>query len=142
MAYKISVLIPKGEWIASNGPAGRLHWAEKARRVKALRERAGWTARRARIPALQRARIDAYLHGRTRRRVDPANAYPTIKALVDGLVDAHVLPDDDSLHLDGPHMYQGSADPAMTEGWHRITLIITPLVVLADEDDVDGQVAA
>ncbi|QHO91953.1 hypothetical protein CWT12_12405 [Actinomyces sp. 432] len=134
--------MPKGEWITSNGPAGRLHWAEKARRTRRLRERAGWEARRARIPAMPRARIDAYIHGRFRRRVDPANTYPTVKALVDGLVDARVLPDDDSRHLDGPHMYTGAPDRDMREGWHRVTLIITPMVYLADEDDADEQVAA
>ena len=139
MTFRLTIDIPGNEWLTANG---RYHWAETARRTRHLRERANWTARSARAPRLDAARIDAYVHGRTRGRMDPANAHPTTKALVDGLVDAGLLPDDDSRHLDGPYEHRGSARPGMRPGWHRVTLIITPMVYLADEDDAPEEQAA
>lgn len=37
-------------------------------------------------------------------RRDVANLMPTFKALIDGAIDAHVLPDDDDTHLVGPDL--------------------------------------
>ena len=114
--------VPAGEWLTSNG---RYHWAQKARRTRALRVRAALAARAARIPPMARARITVHVHGRTRARTDPANAYPAVKALVDGLVDAGVLPDDDAAHLDGPDMRLGDPIPHLPAGHHRLTVDIT-----------------
>jgi hypothetical protein len=53
----------------------------------------------------QRARIVVTFRfpGRTRR--DVGNLYQYVaKPIVDGLIDAHVLPDDDDLHLVGPDL--------------------------------------
>jgi len=83
------------------------HWARRKRITEALREAAGWAARRQRIPALQRAHILGFYEPPDRRRRDPANLYPSFKACVDGLVDAGVLADDDAAHVDGPDMRLG-----------------------------------
>lgn len=56
------------------------------------------------------------------RRADPANAYPTVKALVDGLTDFGVLTDDDSKHL--PEMTFKRAPGRCPKGWHVITLTL------------------
>ena len=41
---------------------------------------------------------------------------PTLKALVDGLVDAHLIPDDDWKHLIGPDVRMGEPrKPAAVE---------------------------
>lgn len=101
--------VPADEWLTSNG---RYHWAQKARRTRALRVRAALAARAARIPSMVRARITVHVHGRAR-------------ALIDGLVDAGVLPDDDAAHLDGPDMRLGDPDSAMPTGRHRLTVDIT-----------------
>ena len=74
-----------------------------------------------------RVHVTATVQGRTQGRMDPANVYPTVKALIDGIVDASVLADDDDRHLEGPDMRRGTPDPAMPAGWHRITLTITNL---------------
>lgn len=58
-------------------------------------------------PLCQRAHILGILHPATRRRMDPANWYPSFKAAVDGLVDAGVLDDDDHTRLIGPDMRLG-----------------------------------
>lgn len=118
----VVVEVPAGEWLTANG---RLHWAQRARRTRALRVRAAIAARAARIPPMVRARITVHVHGRTRARTDPANAYPTIKAVVDGLVDAGILPDDDAAHLDGPDMRLGDPIPHLPTGHHRLTVNIT-----------------
>lgn len=55
-------------------------------------------------PLLQRAYVLGVLHPPSRRRIDPANFYPSFKAAVDGLVDAGVLEDDDHTRLVGPDM--------------------------------------
>lgn len=55
-----------------------------------------------------------------KRRRDVSNLYPYVaKPLVDGLIDARVLPDDDDLHVVGPDMRRD-----LTSGPHRITVTI------------------
>jgi hypothetical protein len=79
----------------------RTHWARKARITKEWRQAAfTWS-------------LNAVSHGLTRpqppsrvkvvfevkdpwRRRDPHNLAPTVKAIVDGMVDAHIWPDDSS----------------------------------------------
>ena len=117
--------VPAAEWLTSNG---RYHWASRARRTRALRVRAALAATAARIPPMARARITVHVHGRTRARTDPANAYPTVKALIDGLVDVGVLPDDDAAHLDGPDMRLGAPDSRLPTGWHKLTINITDIM--------------
>lgn len=82
----------------------RLHYHAQAARAAWLREQAGWLARQQQIPPISRARIVCELLAPDNRRRDPANWAPTAKAMVDGLVDAGVLPDDDHTHVAGPYM--------------------------------------
>lgn len=58
-------------------------------------------------PVLPHAWILGVIHPGSRRRLDPANLYPSFKAAVDGVVEAGVLEDDDHLHLLGPDMRLG-----------------------------------
>ena len=75
-----------------------------------------------------RVQVTAHVHTRTRRRMDPANAAPTTKALVDGaLVDGQVVPDDDHTHLTGPDHRRGDPVPDLAPGWRAITLTITTI---------------
>lgn len=89
----------------------RPHWAARAKVTKEWRAIGHKRALEARIPRLGRARIDVQWLPPTRARHDPANAHPMIKALVDGIVSAGVLADDDSAHLDGPHVTLGPLTP-------------------------------
>lgn len=72
----------------------RDHWRTRARRVKDWREAAGWGAIGARVPEQGPSLVEVFLPVRDRRRRDPHNYAPTLKAIVDGLVDARVWPDD------------------------------------------------
>jgi crossover junction endodeoxyribonuclease RusA len=89
----------------------RQHWAAKARMTADLRALGKYAA------AYQNDRIDpddevwfdrAQLTVRVgwpdKRRRDVHNLAPTIKALIDGCVDAGLLPDDDDTHLIGPDL--------------------------------------
>ena len=56
------------------------------------------------VKALVPVSIWAYFRFSNNRRRDTGNNYPTIKALVDGFVDAGLLPDDCDGIVDGPHL--------------------------------------
>ncbi|WP_172121434.1 hypothetical protein [Actinomyces faecalis] len=130
MSTDIVIEVPGREWLTSNG---RYHWADRSRRTAAVRRRA-WAAalgcrgadgRRHRRPwFVGRVRVTATVQGRTAGRMDPANAYPTVKAVLDGLTDAGVWEDDDSGHVVGPDMRRGVPDSRIPTGSHRITITI------------------
>lgn len=98
----------------------RIHWSKRHRLTEAWKTSAGWATRQARVPRITgKAHITAIIVFGDRRRRDPGNWYPTVKACIDGLTDqwvrpnpnidfAHVirgvLTDDDATHLDGPDM--------------------------------------
>jgi hypothetical protein len=92
-----TVTLPQGMTLLNAND--RIHWRARARIAKGLREAAGFSARAAQIPPLDRIRVQAVLHPHDRRRRDPHNWYPSFKAAIDGLVDAGVIPDDDGKHL-------------------------------------------
>lgn len=70
----------------------RLHWAEKARLTRTIRDLTKIAARN--IPASDHATVRLVWVVRDNRRRDEDNTYPTFKAMCDGLVDAGVVPDD------------------------------------------------
>lgn len=60
---------------------------------------------------LKAIHVIATIHPTNRIRRDVANLYPTVKALVDGLVDYGLIPDDNDRHLLGPDMRPGAVVP-------------------------------
>lgn len=64
-------------------------------------------AMQAKLPKLLRAHILAELRFADARHRDVHNLYPTIKALVDGLIDYGLLPDDSHQYLVGPDLRYG-----------------------------------
>jgi crossover junction endodeoxyribonuclease RusA len=88
----VEFLIPNTWWLTANG---RYHWAERAKRTRNLRDYANWTARALQLqPAPVPAIVTTHVQYPTNTRADPSNTAPTIKALIDGLVDAHIFIDD------------------------------------------------
>ena len=116
---ELAIKIPANEWISAND---RMHWRERASRTKRLRRRGYFEARRNGILPMRRAFVIVSVQYANGGRADPANAYPTVKALVDGLTDFGVLTDDDSKHL--PEMTFKRAPGKCPKGWHVITLTL------------------
>lgn len=78
----------------------RLHPKNRATRTKVWRELAAKTARTVR--GVERARVLVYYRFPNNIRREVNNLMPTSKAIVDGLVDAGVFPDDNDKHVIGP----------------------------------------
>lgn len=97
--YRVGVTLTMDYLLTSNQ---RPHWAVRHRKTKYMRGLAKDTAQALRVPALRRARIVAWVTWPDGRRRDRHNLSPTVKALVDGIVDAGVIPDDSDRYLDGP----------------------------------------
>lgn len=84
----------------------KMHWAARSRLTKQLRQWGYLLGRGGEGVArfgLQRARVEVEFAYPDRRRRDRSNLAPTVKALMDGLIDAGLLPDDSDRFLDGPH---------------------------------------
>lgn len=73
----------------------RLHWAARARTVKEIRQAAALALKAAGVPPCARVKVRlVWAVSDPNRRRDPSNVMPTQKAVVDGMVDAGVVPDD------------------------------------------------
>lgn len=95
-----TVTIPVDLKLEALSANGREHFMARARRTRALRDKARWMHYD--VPPMQRARLVITVTWPDRRRHDVANL--STKALIDGAIDAHVLPDDDDRHLIGPDL--------------------------------------
>lgn len=111
--------IPSSWWMSAND---RMHWREKAARTRWVRDYAAIIARQEQTPAHDTALVYAFVQYPRAVRVDPANSFPTIKAAVDGLVDAGVFPDDDDQHVLGPvPLREPGKSP---KGYYRVRFLI------------------
>ena len=80
----------------------RLHYAPKARITQALRKLG--TEKAQGLPSFDRTHLTVRIHWPDKRHRDAHNIYPTLKALIDGFVDAGVIPDDNDDYLVGPDL--------------------------------------
>lgn len=112
--------LPKlADWLNANI---KRHWAPNAKLVKAWRHGAHIYARQAKLPkGLQRVQVDAYVWKNSRRQYDPHNLMPTLKPVIDGLVDYGLIPDDNTTHLAGPFIHHGGYGP------EKLVLVIQPV---------------
>lgn len=120
---EIVLRIPRAdEWVSSND---RIHWRVKAQRMKTWREAGIVWARKAKLRNLPPSKVTAELVmlAKRRARIDPANYQDTAKAVIDGLVDAGVWPDDSSAWVTGPDMRLGGAT---ADGVEYLILRIQP----------------
>lgn len=117
MNTELEFTIPRSWWITANG---RYHWADKARRTRHLRALAKQTA--SNLDPVGTVHVAAYIGYLTGGRADPANA-AVVKPLLDGLVDAGLLADDDSTHVIGPTYLRDPKSP--TPGHYTVRLVLT-----------------
>lgn len=90
----------------------RLHWATRARRTRLIRETAAWCTTALGERPMDAVEITAIVHPKTNRRFDPHNLQPTVKAAIDGIVDARLIADDDATRLVSVAFRAGPKDPA------------------------------
>lgn len=101
----------------------RMHWRRRNDMTQVIVDAAIVMTRKAKVPRLERIAIKAVLHPTDKRRRDPHNWYPSIKAAIDGVVRSRaVIPDDDSTHLVDVSVALGEP----VKGGQLI-LLITPL---------------
>lgn len=121
MSTVIELDIHKDWWLSANQ---RMHWAPKARRTNYLRRLGRITVFTQQVGPHDTCHVAAFIGYLRGGKADPANAAPTIKALIDGLVDAGVWPDDDSTHVIGPTYLR---DPKSSKANHyHVRLVLTP----------------
>lgn len=111
----VAITIPRSLALTANQ---RLHWQPQRERTRQLRQLGLINA--SKLGAFDRAHLTVTLAWHDAHRRDPANWYPTVKALIDGMVDAGLLPDDDGAHLIGPDL-RGDVDKAVQPGTIRLT---------------------
>lgn len=99
----------------------RRHFRVKARMVKAWR-RAARAEAGVVSPCPTPARVTVYVHRHNRASYDAGNYYDTAKPVLDGLVDAGILPDDSNTYVVGPDMRQGEPWPG-----GGVTVLLEPL---------------
>lgn len=117
---RIHLELPKlAEWLNLNT---KRHWAKNAKLVKAWRHGSHIIARQHRLPkGFVRVQVDAYVWKSSRRQYDPHNLMPTLKPVIDGLVDYGLIPDDNTTHLAGPFIHHGGYGP------EKLVLVIRSL---------------
>ncbi|MGL5910616.1 MAG: hypothetical protein ACRCZP_11485 [Phycicoccus sp.] len=86
----------------------RPHWATRSKAVRQWRSATLIHARAQRVPSFTAGHITVTVHYPDQRRRDVHNLAPTAKAIIDGLVDAGVFPDDNDAHLTGPDLRRGA----------------------------------
>jgi hypothetical protein len=98
------------DWINAND---RLHWRAKAKLTKAWRMAAHIHARVHGLPrGLGRIQVTMFVRKPTARAYDAHNLMPTAKAVMDGLVDYGLIPDDTNAYLVGPDIREGGKGAA------------------------------
>lgn len=116
----VITLTPPAKFINANH---RLHFHAKNELAQAWRTAAAKAVKAAFTTLYyDRAHITVAYRFPTNHRREVANLQPTSKAIVDGLVDAGVLPDDDDMHCVGPDNRRH-----IPNGTPLVTITIRPL---------------
>lgn len=77
----------------------RTHYRPRARIIRQVRHESATRARAMRWGPYRHITVHLHYRPRDRRTRDASNIMPTQKALIDGLRDAHVVPDDDGRYV-------------------------------------------
>lgn len=107
--YQINIPIQANEHLLSAN--SRAHWSDRKIKTDIWRPAGRDALISAGLPAVNEyVEIHAWVYKAKAGRYDPANLYPTMKAIVDGFTDYGLITDDDYKHVDGPHMHHGGFD--------------------------------
>ena len=122
------IRVGKPLWMTSNH---RLHHMEKADRAKRLRILARARAAQLRLKVQSPVSVKVTIRTPTNAVFDPPNAWPTVKPIIDGLVDAGVLEDDSSTQVPEITFVRGAKTGRA--GVYIVELEFSPIVEGADK---------
>lgn len=108
VSYRLVIPRLPRKWISANE---RTAWHLRARKTRQWRDMTAWTFRGSTLRFPGGAHVFCELRFAGVRVRDPANWAPTAKAVLDGLVDAGIFPDDSSQYVIGPDMRLGEPVP-------------------------------
>jgi len=126
--WVVPVAVPAEEMISMND---RSHWTNTHRQTLSLRERGYFAVRATPHPVFEHAACKVLVrYPDTRPRRDVANYMGTVKPLIDGMVQARLLPDDDDVHLEGPwlHRWVRGEYPELDDKCAPIFLRLAPTI--------------
>lgn len=126
------LVIDLGRPLLSNA---RLHFQEKAKVVREWRTGGLVFSRKAHIPPLSRVAVACWGRYPTRNMPDVDAVAPTLKAVLDGVVDAGVLPDDRPPFVQSVTYYE----PVYEKGCRAALVVL--LTVLTDDVSHPGRAA-
>lgn len=117
---EIIIDVPKPLWFTSNNLRG--HWRQWAPKIKALRAM-GAAAATFKGPQMQKCRLLVRVGYPTQIRADVPNVAGTVvKACLDGITDAGLIPDDSSDHIISTTYERG---PKCAKNTHRVAFLFT-----------------
>lgn len=101
----------------------RLHWAEKAKRTRTVREAVAWRAKQAKIPPAKHVTARLHYHPGDHRHRDASNLYATSKPAIDALQDAGIVPSDDGRYVTEINPYIHPPEPNQPRRlWLQVTI--------------------
>ena len=109
----LTIEIPRALLISAND---RMHWREKARRTATLRVLAETAVHPRAHQSTPVTLTVTVTYPPLARRRDASNLAPTVKGMLDGIVDAGLLPDDNDRVIVAT-TYQASADKGAPGVW-------------------------
>ena len=122
MTQHLTIPVSPEEWTLQNH---RLHPQAKAKKVKALRNKAGWLARQNLEPVIGPVAIFARAYVKSGILPDADAIAPMVKAAIDGLVDARIIPNDDGENLYLVGYGRPSRDRTLKPKMHALMLVVT-----------------
>lgn len=116
---KTGKIVQRSPFLNSND---KDHWRALSPIKKSWIENAQIAYRNAGSPVLGGLiQVDYYIIKKSGQNYDPGNWYPTIKAIIDGLVRAGMIEDDNKDILEGPYPHHGGV------GQNSIRVVITQI---------------
>ncbi|MBZ2197261.1 hypothetical protein [Occultella gossypii] len=115
----LTLAIPAPWWLSSNQRIHRMQVAGRTKIIRAAAARAARTIGR----TFEQVHVCAFIQYPTAAKADPPNAWPTVKAMLDGLTDAGIWEDDDSKHVIATEFRREVGKSP--RGEYRVRLVLT-----------------
>lgn len=95
---QLRVMYAQRPW-TTNSERRQGHWGKRAQLTRQWREAFRHAVTLVNPPTPTRVEIDAYIWAKSGKLADCASHHPAVKAAIDGLVDAGLIPDDSPKYL-------------------------------------------